>query len=57
MAVVPENRDICGFSELIDVEKTDMYRLFPREGAGAGWFGRKRAEEIIKAFLEKINEL
>ncbi len=50
MAVVPENRDICGFSELIDVEKTDMYRLFPREGAGAGWFGRKRAEEIIKAF-------
>ena len=47
---MPENRDISDFSELTDVEKADMYRLFPREGAWTGWFGRKRAEEIIKAF-------
>ncbi|MDE7298523.1 MAG: inorganic diphosphatase [Lachnospiraceae bacterium] len=50
---VPENREIDDFSELTDAEKEDMRRLYPRERAGEGWFGRERAESIIKAFFEQ----
>lgn len=47
------DRDINDFSELSDTEKNDMKRLYPREDVGEGWFGRKHAEGIIKAFFEK----
>lgn len=49
------DRDINDFSELSDKEKNDMHRLYPREDVGEGWFGRKRAEEIIKKFFERKN--
>lgn len=48
---VPENRAVSDFSELTDTEKEDMRRLYPREDAGEGWFGRERAEEIIRGFF------
>ena len=50
---VLENRDINDFSELTEEEKGDMRRLYPREDAGEGWFGRERAEEIVKGFFNK----
>lgn len=49
---VLEDRNINDFSELSDSEKNDMHRLFPREDLGEGWFGYKRAKEIIDAFFE-----
>ncbi len=52
---VPENRDIDDFSQLTDTEKEDMHRLYPREDIGEGWFGRKRAEEIIRTFFSGLN--
>ena len=50
---VLENREINDFSELTDTEKEDMHRLYPREDVGEGWFGRERAEEIIREFFVK----
>jgi len=47
------DRDIEDFSELTDEEKEDMHRLYPREDVGEGWFGRERAEEIIKEFYSR----
>lgn len=47
------DREINDFSELTDTEKEDMHRLYPREDAGEGWFGRERAEEIIHDFFAK----
>ena len=54
---VLENRDINDFSELTEEEKGDMRRLYPREDAGEGWFGRECAEEIVKCFFNKKKEL
>lgn len=50
---VLEDSAVNDFSELADTEKEDMHRLYPKEDVGEGWFGRERAEEIIKAFYEK----
>lgn len=50
---VLESRNINDFCELTDTEKEDMHRLYPREDAGEGWFGREVAEQIINAFFEK----
>ena len=50
---VLEDRDINDFSELTEVEKDDMYRLYPREDAGEGWFGRECAEELLRDFFNK----
>lgn len=47
------DRDINDFSELSDVEKEDMHRLYPREDKGEGWFGREKAEEIIDEFFKR----
>lgn len=49
---VLSDRNISDFSELTDTEKEDMHRLYPREAQGEGWFGREKAEEIIKEFME-----
>lgn len=51
VGVLPD-RNISDFSELADTEKEDMHRLYPREAQGEGWFGREKAEEIIKEFME-----
>lgn len=51
VGVLPD-RNISDFSELTDTEKEDMHRLYPREAQGEGWFGREKAEEIIKEFME-----
>ena len=48
---VPVDRDINDFSELTEAEKEDMHRLYPREDAGEGWFGRECAEEILREFF------
>ena len=53
---VLENRDINDFSELTEEEKEDMRRLYPREDAGEGWFGRECAEEIVKGFFDRKTE-
>lgn len=50
---VLEDREINDFSELSDIEKDDMHRLYPREGRGEGWFGREKAEEIINSFFSR----
>ena len=47
------DREIDDFSQLTDEEKEDMHRLYPREDIGEGWFGRERAEEIIKDFYSR----
>lgn len=48
---VTEDRNINDFSELTEGEKEDMHRLYPREDAGEGWFGRECAEEIIRKYF------
>lgn len=50
---VLEDRNISDFSELTETEKEDMHRLYPREDAGEGWFGRECAEEILREFFGK----
>ena len=48
------DRNISDFSELSDLEKADMRRLYGGKYEGEGWFGRDRAEEIINAFFEEF---
>ncbi len=48
------DRSISDFSELSDVEKEAMRRLYGGKYEGEGWFGRDRAEEIITAFFEEF---
>jgi len=48
------DRSISDFSELSDVEKEDMCRLYGGKYEGEGWFGKERAEEIITAFFEEF---
>lgn len=48
------DRSISDFSELSDVEKEDMRRLYGGKYKGEGWFGKERAEEIITAFFEEF---
>ena len=50
---VLENRNINDFSELTEGEKGDLRRLYPREGAGEGWFGRECAEETVREFFDR----
>lgn len=40
--------DFCGLSPK---EKEDLHRLYPREDAGEGWFGRTVAETVIREFF------
>lgn len=49
---VCENREIDDFSELTAKEKEDLHRLYPREGAGEGWFGKEKAQEVIREFFD-----
>lgn len=53
LVTVPEDREIHDFSELTEVEKADLHRLFPREDPGEGWFGRTCAEEIVRTFFSR----
>lgn len=46
-----EDRNINDFSELTETEKEDMHRLYPKERAGEGWFGRECAEAILNAYF------
>lgn len=48
---VLEDRETEDFSELTESEKEDMRRLYPRVDLGEGWFGRQRAEEIVREFF------
>ncbi|MCM1194083.1 MAG: hypothetical protein NC123_19490 [Butyrivibrio sp.] len=48
---VPEDRAVNDFAELSETEKEDLHRLYPREAAGEGWFGRECAEEIVRAYF------
>lgn len=50
---VLENSVAEDFSELSEKEKADLHRLYPREDAGEGWFGRMTAEKMIKEFFAK----
>jgi len=53
LVAVPVNRDVEDFSKLTDVEKEDMHRFYPFEDVGEGWFGRDKAEEIVKDFFDR----
>lgn len=46
-----EDRNINDFSELTETEIEDMHRLYPKERAGEGWFGRECAEEILGTYF------
>lgn len=50
---VLENRDVNDLSELTEGEKEDLRRFYPRADAGEGWFGRERAEEILREFFSR----
>lgn len=50
LVAVPTECNIYDFSELTDVEKDDMHRLYPKEDPGEGWFGRDKAKEVIDTF-------
>lgn len=52
LVAILENRDINDFYQLEDKEKEDLHRLYPHEDLGEGWFGRKKAEEIIEDFYK-----
>lgn len=39
------------FSELTDLEKAELNRLYPRVGVGEGWYGAERAEELVERFF------
>ena len=52
-----EGRDIRDISELAEREKEDLHRLYPREDAGEGWFGRECAEEIMREFFDRKEEI
>ena len=51
IAITP-NRTETDFSQLPDVEKEDLNRLYPSIGEGEGWFGKEKADEILKAYFE-----
>ncbi len=44
---VERRRDIDDIKKLTAKEKADLNRLYPRAGAGEGFFGRERALEIM----------
>lgn len=46
--IIMTDREINDFSELTEEEKEDMHRLYPKASEGEGWFGREKAEELIK---------
>ena len=46
------DRDIDDFGQLEAFEKEDMHRLYPREDVSEGWFGKEKAEEVMKDFWE-----
>ena len=52
LVAVTADRGAGDLSELTAEEREDLRRLYPYEAEGEGWFGRERAEEIIKAFFE-----
>lgn len=53
---VIESSNINDLSELSDIEKEDLHRLYPKEDRGEGWFGRESAESIIKDFFARKNK-
>lgn len=40
---VEKAREVSDYAELTDAEKDALHRLYPRVGAGEGWFGRDEA--------------
>lgn len=50
---VLESSNINDLSELSDIEKEDLHRLYPKEYRGEDWFGRESAEDIIKEFFAR----
>ena len=46
ISILPE-RSETDFSELPEVEKADLRRLYPRVSEGEGWYGITKANEII----------
>ena len=52
------DRKVEDFSELSDTEKEDMHRLYPHENKelGEGWYGREKADEVMRDFFAKKKE-
>ena len=46
--VAETERDIDDYEELSSDEKEELRRLYPRVGAGEGWFGKEEAEYCMK---------
>ena len=55
VGVLPD-RDIKDFSQLDESEKEDLSRLYRGKYEGEGWFGREKAEEVIKEFFSAKSE-
>lgn len=52
LVAVLADREVEDFSQLEASEKEDMHRLYPREDAGEGWFGKEKAEAVLREFEE-----
>lgn len=52
LVAVPEERPITDLSGLSEAERADLRRLYPRVGEGEGWFGRDRAEAILRDWFD-----
>lgn len=50
---VPLDREMEDFSQLPDVEREDLRRLYPRADKDEGWFGREAAEKVIRDFFAR----
>lgn len=53
LVAVPESRPEADISELMENEKNDLHRLYPKIGKGEGWFGKERAEKVIADFFSR----
>lgn len=53
---VTADREIGDLSQLTDTEKDELRRLYPGKYEGEGWYGRDRAEEMIKDFFKEYGE-
>lgn len=49
---VLNDREITDFSQLEESEKEDLKRLYGGKYSGEGWYGREKAEEVLREYFE-----
>ena len=45
------DRDITEFDQLTDEEKDNLFKLYPYVFEGEGWFGARRAAQVIEEYF------